>query len=170
MIAMIYIWFSMDSKVKEKMDERNLQLLGDYAGFVSKLSLYMGVGLSLENIIRRIVDKEDKNRYFVRELEIALREIENHIPENEAMENFASRCKLSCYLKLSVLINQNIRKGNNNLSGQLKEETGKAFEERENMVKKYAQEAGTKLLFPMLLMLLVVMVMIMYPAFVAFTI
>jgi hypothetical protein len=75
-----------------------------------------------------------------------------------------------CYTKLAVLLNQNIRKGNNNLQRQLNEEMDKAFEERKNMARKYAEEAATKLLLPMILMLLVVIVMIMYPAFVSFTI
>lgn len=169
-IVMLYIWFSMDSNVSKQMEERNQQLLVDYAKFVSKLSLYLSVGLSLESVIKRIVAAADKKRFYARELEIAIRELENHIAQNRAIENFANRCRLPCYIKLSVLINQNIRKGNNNLQKQLKEETVKAFEERENLAKKYAQEAGTKLLFPMLLMLMVVMVMIMYPAFISFTI
>lgn len=169
-IAMIYVWFAMDSDLQKKIDERNRQLLSDYAKFVSKLSLYLGVGLSLETVIRRIVKKADKDRFYVKELEISLREMENHIPVSEAVEKFANRCRLPCYIKLSVLLNQNLKKGNNNIQRHLKEETKKAIEERENLARKYAQEAGTKLLFPMLLMLVVVMVMIMYPAFVSFTI
>ena len=82
----------------------------------------------------------------------------------------AERCKVPCYTKLAVLLNQNIRKGNNNLQKNLSEEMDKAFEERKNLARKYAEEAGTKLLLPMILILLVVIVMIMYPAFVSFTI
>ena len=169
-VAVGFIWALPDSNLKEKLVERENQLLSDYAGLVSKLSLYLGAGLSLQTAIMRIVKDKSSSRYYIRELVVVIREIENGISQSRAMERFADRCKLSCYVKLSVLINQNIRKGNNSLKLQLKEEADKAFEERKNIAKKYGEEAGTKLLFPMLLMLVVVMVMIMYPAFISFTV
>ena len=45
-----------------------------------------------------------------------------------------------------------------------------AFEERKNMAKKYGEEAGTKMLFPMIVMLMVVMGIIMLPAVMAFAV
>ncbi len=164
------LWVSMDNQIGERIKERNVQLLADYAGLVSKLSLYLGAGVSFRNALVRIVQNADKDRFYVKELEVVLRELENGIAEYRAVEGLGERCKVSCYVKLSVLLNQNMRKGNNSLLQQLKEEADKAFEERKNLARKYAQEAGTKLLFPMLLMLLVVMVMIMYPAFTSFTV
>ena len=124
----------------------------------------------MRSAVAKIVRSTDKNRFLAKELEIAVRELENGISEQMVMERLAERCRIPCYIKLSVLLNQNIKKGSNNLQRQLKEEVEKAFEERKILAGKYAQEAGTKLLFPMVLMLLVVMVIIMYPAFVSFTI
>ncbi len=43
-----------------------------------------------------------------------------------------------------------------------------AFEQRKNMAKRLGEEAGTKLLFPLFLMLGVVMAMIVLPAFLSF--
>lgn len=42
-----------------------------------------------------------------------------------------------------------------------------AFEQRKNLAKKLGEEAGTKLLLPLFLMLGVVMIMIVVPAFLA---
>ena len=50
----------------------------------------------------------------------------------------------------------------------LKEESRLAFEERKNTAKKAGEEAGTKLLLPMVMMLCVVMLMILLPAFITF--
>ena len=152
------------------MEERNNQLLVDYAKVVSKLSLYLSAGLSFRTAISRIIRSADKNRFYAKELEVAVHELDNGIAEHQVIENFAKRCKLPCYIKLSVLLNQNMRKGNNSLQKQLKEEVDKAFENRKNLARKCAEEAGTKLLVPMVIMLVVVMVMIMYPAFVSFTV
>ena len=43
-----------------------------------------------------------------------------------------------------------------------------AFEQRKNLAKKLGEEAGTKLLLPLFLMLGVVMIMMVVPAFLAF--
>lgn len=169
-MALVLMFFSMDNALLSQIENRNSQLLCDYAKLVSKLSLYLGAGVSLRTAFTRILQNIDRTRFYVRELEVTMREINNGISENEAIEKFARRCNLSCYIKLGVLINQNMKKGNNQLCEQLKLESKKAFEERKNIARKYGEEAGTKLLFPMLLMLLVVMVIIMYPAFVSFTV
>ena len=169
-VCLIFLWASMDSNLSKDLEERNNQLLADYAKFVSKLSLYLGAGLSFRTAISRIVKSADKTRFYVKELEITMHELENGIAEHKVIDNFAKRCKLPCYIKLSVLLNQTMKKGNNSLLIQLKEEAEKAFEDRKMLARKYGEEAGTKLLFPMILMLVVVMVMIMYPAFVSFAI
>ena len=59
---------------------------------------------------------------------------------------------------------QNVKKGNSVLLERLKEETQLAILERKNKIKTAAEEAGTKLLVPMMLMLAVVMILIMVPA------
>jgi hypothetical protein len=72
-------------------------------------------------------------------------------------------------MKLSALLSQNIRKGSNNLLQILRQEADHAFAERKNQAKKLGEEAGTKLLLPMMMMLCVVMVIIMIPAYFSFT-
>ncbi len=160
----------MDNQIIQQMKAREEQLLCDYAKLVSKLSLYLQTGLSLRSSLIRIHKNGDKTRFYIRELEKVIHELDNGIPEDLALEHFGKRCKLPCYTKLCVLINQNLKKGNNQLCEQLKVESRKAFEERKNIARKYGEEVGTKILFPMLLMLVVVMVIIMYPAFVSFTV
>lgn len=169
-VVLVLLWLLPDNTLTKQTEEKRRQLLIDYAKLVGKLTLYMGAGLSLRSTIHKIISIADKTRFYTKELEIVMREVENGIPENTAISKMAERCKVPCYTKLAVLLNQNIRKGNNNLQRQLNEEMDKAFEERKNMARKYAEEAATKLLLPMILMLLVVIVMIMYPAFVSFTI
>ena len=44
-----------------------------------------------------------------------------------------------------------------------------AFEDRKNLARKYGEEAGTKMLFPMVMMLVVVMGIIMFPAIMTFS-
>ena len=63
------------------------------------------------------------------------------------------------------LLNQNLRKGTKGLTNLLQREAQEAFEERKNMAKKLGEEAGTKLMIPLFLMLAVVFVIVTVPAF-----
>lgn len=168
--GLILLWFFEDGRLKKSMEDREKQLQEDYAKLVSKLSLYLGAGLSFRTTIKRIAEGSDHSRYYIKELKLMVRELEIGISEQQVIEHFGKRCRLPNYVKLSVLLSQNLKKGNNSLQKQLREETDRTFEERKIVAKKYGEEAGTKLLFPMVLMLIVVMVMIMYPAFISFTI
>ena len=63
------------------------------------------------------------------------------------------------------MLSQNVRKGAANLAILLREEAANAFEERKHMARRLGEKAGTKLLVPMMMLLGMIMVIIMVPAF-----
>ena len=67
-------------------------------------------------------------------------------------------------MKLATLLQTNIKKGTKELSNLLEKEAYDAFEKRKNMARVKGEEATTKLLMPMMLMLITVMMIIMIPA------
>ena len=69
------------------------------------------------------------------------------------------------YLRLGALLSQNLRKGTKGLNDLLKLEAVQAFEERKARAKRRGEEAGTKLLLPMFLMLIEVLIIVVVPAF-----
>jgi hypothetical protein len=71
-------------------------------------------------------------------------------------------------MKFGSLISQNLKKGNKGLSELLGKEAREAFEERKEIAKRLGEEAGTKLLAPMMIMLLIVFMIILIPAFLSF--
>ena len=95
-------------------------------------------------------------------------ELQSGRPEREAYDHFGKRCQVQTYMKFSTLLSQNIRKGSNDLLYVLRQEADNAFVERKNVAKKLGEEAGTKLLLPMMMMLCIVMVIIMIPAYFSF--
>ena len=60
---------------------------------------------------------------------------------------------------------QNLRKGSSKLGELLTQESEQAFREQINTYRKLGEEASTKLLVPMVMLLALIMVMIMLPAF-----
>ena len=81
------------------------------------------------------------------------------------IERFGQRLQSTVYIKFSGLLIGNLKKGNADLLKLLREEAQEALRMRRNLAKKKGEEAGTKLLFPMMLMLGVVMAVIILPAF-----
>ncbi|MCD8249613.1 MAG: hypothetical protein LUC60_07140 [Lachnospiraceae bacterium] len=157
-----------EEKALEKR-ERALQLA--YPDIVSRLGLYMGAGLSMRNARERSVESYEQSgagNDAYEEMRVTLREMRSGVAESAAYERFGMRCRLPSYLKLGTLLSQNLRKGTRNLSGLLQEESREAFENRKAYAKKLGEECESKLLLPMLLMLLTVLIMIMYPEVVSF--
>ncbi|MBE5828793.1 MAG: type II secretion system F family protein [Butyrivibrio sp.] len=164
-----------DKELKKTMEERHQELLSDYPQFVSKLVLYMGAGMTVRNVFNKLAvsyEKKKENgggkRYLYEEILRVNRELATGASESETYERFGARCMVKQYTRLATLLSQNIRKGNGELLALLSEEAKKAFEERMDKVKKTGEEAGTKLLLPMIIMLVIVMAMIMIPAYMAF--
>ena len=173
-IAAVLVYFSKKKEVEENLEKRNRELLLDYPEIVSKLTLYMGAGMTIRNAFQKMGEDYKKQkasngkRYVYEEILLLCHELQSGISETEAYEHLGRRCRLQPYMKLSALLSQNLRKGSNDLLLMLRQETAAAFEHRKNAAKKAGEEAGTKLLLPMIMMLCIVMVLIMVPAYFSF--
>ena len=77
----------------------------------------------------------------------------------------ANRCGIGAYKKLVSLLTQGQKVGNRRLIEQLQEEAERVFLERKQAARKLGEEAGTKLLLPMMMMLMIVMAIVTIPAF-----
>lgn len=160
------------SGMREKEKRRERELLLDYADVLSKLMVLTGAGLTIRNAWEKIArDYEaavaqgrQKSRAAYEEMCQTCRQMQNGISESEAYREFGRRCRVQSYLKLSGLLEQNRRAGTKNLRAILQTEMADALEQRKNLALRLGEEAGTKLLMPLFLMLGIVMVMIMVPA------
>ena len=69
---------------------------------------------------------------------------------------------------MMTLLSQNIRKGTRDILNMLAEEELSALQLKRELAKKKGEEAGTRLLFPMILQLGVVMIIVIAPALMGF--
>lgn len=106
-----------------------------------------------------------KKRYVYEELCVLLQEMRDGVSETKAIERFGKRCRLLPYLRFSSVITQNMKKGAEGLLAILETEALESLEQRKERALQLGEKAGTKLLFPMILMLGIVMGIIMVPAF-----
>lgn len=162
-LAIIAIWYSKKEQQQKRLQKRREKLLLEYPEVVSKLSLLLGAGMSISMAFRKV--SQSGTGIVYEELQRMLYEMDNGMGEKQAYQRFAKRCGLQPYRKLVSLLLTGQRLGSHQLLQRLNEEADKVFTERKNMARKLGEEAGTKLVFPMMLMLLVVMGVILFPAF-----
>lgn len=166
-----FLSFGMDSDLKKKYEKRQQQLLFDYPEFVSQLALLIGAGMSLTGAIRRIyMDHKTSLAPLYEEIKIFIHNLDNGFLEESAMEDLGNRTGLIQYRKLCSLLTVNMKKGSMNMKIMLEQEAENAFEQHQALIRKMGEEAGTKLLLPMVMMLVVVIAVIMIPAFLTYQI
>lgn len=167
--AMICV--SKDQSGKEEEKRRIRQMKTDYPQIINKFNLYIGAGMTIRRAWSCIADDYEKKRerYGKRvayeEMIYTLHEIQGGAPEGECYEKYGNRCGISRYRKFGTMLSQNLRKGSRGITDLLEREEEEAFEDRKNMAKKLGEEAGTKLMIPMFIMLAVVFVIVTVPAF-----
>lgn len=169
------VWFAKDKELSDAMEKRRREMAEDYPELVSKLAVYLSAGMTIRTAFEKTVTDYEKGletgakkRYAYEEMRIACLEMNGGISEAAAYDRFGNRCRVPSYTKLASLLSQNLRKGSYRLEALLREETRLAFEEQKSTVRRKGEEAGTKLLIPLMLLLGVVMVMILFPVFMSF--
>ena len=175
LVAIVMPLLESSKKQKEKR-KRERELTLEYPNMVSKLSLLMGAGMTLSGAWMKIAteynDKRNNNttskQEVYEEMLITCHELKSGMGEECAYQEFGDRCSLRCYRKLGNILSQNLRKGSNGVLQLLSSEVEDAFEQRKIIAKKYGEEAGTKMLFPMMIMLGIIMVLLLVPALVSF--
>ncbi len=174
-IAAAALYLRQGSMAKEEKKKREAMLLLDYSDLVSKLIVYTGAGLTIKNSFITISENYDKlikrklrpDRPLYHELRILCYQFQRNMPESEVYIDLGRRINLKSYTKLVSLIEQNRRTGTKNLRAMLELEMNDAFEQRKTTAKRLGEEAGTKLLLPLFLLLSIVMVIIIVPALTA---
>jgi hypothetical protein len=181
----------MDKNKKESEESIRLQLQRDYPEIVSKLQLLLNAGMTTRGAWERIVAdylrvkeqsieiQKNSRKYFFKKIKtyerpayeqmlITKRELEIGQSEGLSYERFGKRCRAISYIRFSSLITQNLKMGSKGLAQLLEAEARSAFETRKEQAKQLGEKASTKLLAPTMGMLVVILCIIMVPAFMAF--
>lgn len=159
------------SRLCQRLKKREEEMRLDYPEFAEHFVLLIGAGLTVRGAWERIVLEYQKRRetegkqYVYEEMLLAVHDMENGMSERQAYELFGKRTGILSYMKFSTLLVQNLRKGTEDLLRLLDFEVADAFEERKENAKAIGEKAGTRLLMPMMLMLVIVFVLILYSAF-----
>ena len=171
-IAAMAIYMRQGQARRTEKKQREALLMLDYSELVSKLMVYIGAGLTVRNALETISQhfdaliargiKEDRPLY--QELRTMVIQFRRNMPESDIYLSFGRRVNLKPYTKLVSLIEQNRMNGARNLRAMLELEMEDAFEQRKTTARRLGEEAGTKLLLPLFIMLGIVMIIVIVPA------
>lgn len=158
---------------QEKKLKRMEQLLMDYPALVMKFTLLVQAGMTVRKAFQKIAfdykrKKKGSSRWAYEEVVAACNEMDSGVSEAEAYRRFGERCGQIKYKTFATLLIQNLQKGSRRMSDMLEKESMEAWDERKRKARILGEMAATRLLLPMAMMLLVVMAVIMIPAFLSF--
>lgn len=162
-----------DKKVEERAQKKKEEMRRDYPEILNKFALYYTAGMnprSIWNLMSEFYENSPhrKKRYIYEEMLITNRCMQEGQGELSAYDDFAGRCNLSEYRIFINLLQQAVSKGRDDFDRVLYEEMEKANRQETLRVRLTGEEAGTKLLVPMFMMLMIVLVIVMVPAFISF--
>ena len=176
LLAGIFFCAASDRNRREQAEKkRKEQLELAYPELVSKIQLMTGAGLSVRNVFRRLTEdcrREQaggkKGSPALEEAARTWQEMENGVLERDAYEHLGERCGLAVYRELALLLEQNRKRGNAKMNELLEQEAQRAFETRKRTARAEGEKVSVRLLLPMGMMLVIVMALILVPAFLSF--
>lgn len=175
--AAIVVLILATKKKREADEKKRVQLLdADYPEVVGQLTLLLGAGMNIRqtwNIIAtRYLDNRQKGMADAKIAYEGIVKMNRKIQEGEnekiAYQEFADEMKNAGFHRLIRLLIGNLEKGAKGICTVLEQESKLAYEQKIMQAKKAGEEASTRMLMPLMLMLLVVMTIIMIPAMVDF--
>lgn len=144
--------------------ERDDFLLRVFPEFVNRISLYLESGMTVRAAIKQYSYDCDTSNILKQEIDYTINMLETGIEETSCYEQLGFRLGLPCYYRLFSDIAQNLRMGGRDLLKLMRASLITAREVKVEYVRKKGEQASTKLLLPMGLLLLVVMAIVIAPA------
>ncbi len=161
-------------QLRQQGDQTRRQAEKDFSSIVHRLTLYLGSGLSFMSAIDRIsrdycqYDRTKGQRYAYEKILIMDRQMKAGVSQTQACRGWGNRLRGTSYQKLALILVQSFSRGSREAGAMMDKEEAEAFRMHVDKARKEGEEASTKLLFPMIIMLGEVTLLVMLPAILRF--
>ncbi len=163
-IGSIALPFLADYELNSKIEKRRLSIQLEFPDFVNTLILLVNAGMTIPRAWEKIVSESKKDTPLYTELKYCLAEISAGKSEAVAYEEFGRRCKVKEIVKFVSVIILNLRKGGSEVVSALKLQSTECWEMRKATAKRLGEQASSKLMLPMGIMLVGIMLITVLPA------
>ena len=162
MVFVLILTYLRINRMKESGKLRDEELKLDYYGFVNRVTLFIGAGMTIQESLRTSV--KGRSGRLSEEVELTLNMIASGVPETKAYLQMGRSIGIQEYMRFTSLVAQNLNYGNSNLIKLLDQEVKQSYVTNRENIRKKGEQASEKLIVPTLLLMIVVIGIIVYPA------
>ncbi len=170
----LFVFWQQEREYKQKIKDRQYQIEQAYPEFINELVILLGAGLSFSATWKRLGEDYQKQRAegkeenpLYEEIYQESRQLQAGASMREVLEEFIANIRSKQARRFAVLAIQNLKRGDAFLISRLKELNQEAWELRKKQVRERSEEVDTKLLFPLMLMLIVILMIVLTPAMIS---
>lgn len=175
LVAVLLYMVKLEKK-KEMEKEYKESMESDYPKILGQMVLLLGAGMTISQAWEKLVvqynEKRQQNmveeRPAFEEMAYILRRMREGESEREALTLMEKRVLLMSYRRFIHILLTNKSKGGDYLCKELEQEAIKAYNQRIYDIKQKGEEASTKMLLPLMLMLVMVIAIVIMPACIQF--
>lgn len=164
--------FREKEEERKRQQERKEELLLQYPDFVRRFVILLGAGMNLFAVWQKLAEEYEmrlkqggRQEPLYEEVRVTVQELRNGELERNAYAAFGRRSGLVPYQRFASILVQNLKLGADQVLELLDYEAGQAMEERKAKARKRGEEMSTKLLLPMSVQLLLILLVVILPAF-----
>ncbi|WP_179031862.1 type II secretion system F family protein [Paenibacillus kribbensis] len=149
-----------------KVEQRDQQILLELPELLNKMMLLVGAGETVQRALLHCVERKgtDTVHPLYRELRQTVGEWESGYSFQQAFEHLSKRCGIQEVTVFTTTVLLNMRRGGSDFVMALRELSQTLWGKRTSISRTRGEQASSKLVFPMALILLTVIVLVGAPA------
>lgn len=174
LLLLPFLWIYQEREARKLWKERDEKILLRFPEFVGELIILTRAGLSLPLSMIRLGEDYRKRREKGEKIDLLYEEvarigeeISEGISFREAVREMGERTAIPKLRQLCHILIQNERKSNVYLLERLTELSDEAWDERKKRVRELSETADTRLVFPLVLMMAVVLMVVLAPSLIS---
>lgn len=152
------------SDVKNRVEKRHLLVAVDLPDLTNQIIILSGAGLTIRAALLKIAAEMPATGPLYQALGQATEKMEHGATDEEALDQLTVACNMPEVRRFVSVILQNMHRGGADVLVALREIGKELWEARKAAARQIAEETSTKLLFPMMLMLIAVILLVAAPA------
>lgn len=162
-LTAVLVWATF-SDVKKKVDRRHAQVAIDLPDLTNQIIILSGAGLTLRAALLKIATEMPAETPLYQMLAKVAEKMEHGASDEEALDLLTTQCNMPEMRRFVSVILQNMHRGGSDVLTALREIGKELWSARKAAAQRVAEETSTKLLFPMMLMLIAVILLVAAPA------
>ena len=162
-LGLLLPWFALRD-LEGKVQKRHNAIAMDMPELVNKIIILTGAGLTLQGALAKITNEMYSDKILYKELAHTMSMIDAGESADAAFDRMSIKCNMAEMRRFIAIIIQNIHRGGSDVSSALKSIGDELWAARKATALRVAEEASTKMLFPMMLMLFAVVLLVIAPA------